>query len=72
MSGVAPVRYLGNSGQQHFLFDLKPNSSFKIFDKVYINKAGMIDVSIVHGEMAIQLLVSLGINFEIANNFVTQ
>jgi len=67
--GTGKVGIFFINGYCYFI-DLKPNSSLKIFDKVYIHKAGTIDVPIVHGKMAIELLVSLGINCEIANNYV--
>jgi hypothetical protein len=66
--GTGKVGIFFINGYCYFI-DLKPNSSLKIFDKVYISKAGTIDVPIVHGEMAISLLVSLGVNFDIAKNY---
>lgn len=54
-----------------YFIDLKPKSSFRIFEKVYINEKGEIDIPIVHCEMATKLLVSFGIDVEIAKNYVT-
>lgn len=67
--GTGKVALFLINGYSYFI-ELKPKSSFKIFDKVYLKESGEIDVPILKGEIAIKFLTSFGINTDMIRKYV--